>query len=119
MKLQRSPRFREALVTAEDGTRPIVIALLDDTVQRAFRLVDAAGGTATLIAPGGLDDTWELIPVTPDKDSAPVADDECPLHPNTHVDMLITYLRRQDQPVRCNVVAPDHGLGIVQEFAGA
>ncbi len=118
IKLKRSARFHAALVTAADGSRPVVIALPDDTVERVFRIVDAAGGTATVVAPGMERGTWDLIPVTSDDDQR-VAEDDCPLHPDTHIDMLVTYLRRLDRPVTCKVVAPDHGFGVVREFADA
>ena len=118
MKLQRVPHFRDALAVAADGSRPVVIALADDTVESMFRLVAAAGGTATVVAPG-LGGVLDIIPVKPDTEHGPITDDDCPLHPDTHVDMLVTYLRRQDRPVRCDVVARDYGFGVVQEFQDA
>jgi hypothetical protein len=113
LKLKRAPNFQDCLVVAPDGSRPIVIALPNDTVAAVFKVLDAAGGIGTVVVegPGG---SFDLIPVGEAVDGEAV--DDCPVHPDTHVDMLVTYLRRQRRPVRCELVAPDHGFGLVREF---
>lgn len=121
MKHQRRADFRSVLAVAADGSRPIVVALPDDTVASMFVLVAAAGGTATVAVPvaGAEHGTLDLIPVAPDHMTEDLGEDGCPVHPDTHVDMLVTYLRRQKRPVRCQLVAPEYGFGPSKAYADA
>lgn len=115
------PRFRDSLTPDADGGRPVVVCLADDTVAYMFEMARAAGPVANVIvttAGGGMG----VVTLTAEHGdgAAPVSDeDHCPVHPDTHVDMLMTYLRRQEGPVRCVVTAPDYELGLLKELAGS
>ena len=110
--------FRGALVVRDEaGERPIVVVLADDTVKSMFARVDNAGGSANVLAK--IDGRIAIISVfdehSPNGVHVP-EEDHCPVSPDTHVDMLVTYLKRQPGPVRCQVVAPDHEFHLVREL---
>ncbi len=112
VRWRTEPRFRELLAATSTGERPVVVALPDDTVQHMFELARAAGqvvNVVTLLEGGRL----ALISMFAEEDAAAtsLAEQDCPVHPDTHVDMLLTYLRRRQAPVRCFVAGPDYQFG--------
>lgn len=114
----REPAFREGLIVGADGSRPVVPCLPDDSVEHMFSLVEAAGGTASVVVrlPEG---RFGVVGVDRGEHGSRPADEaDCPVHPDTHVDMLVTYLRRHSGPTHCRVVAPDYAFALVKEVAG-
>lgn len=110
------PEFREKLLVAPNGTRPVVVCLPDDTVGHMFTLAAVAGSTANVLVPSG--QGLGIIGITPDPPGpVPTDDEDCPVHPDTHVDMLVTYLRRRGRPTHCHIVAPRYEFGLVDELA--
>ncbi len=113
------PQFREVLAATDTGERPVVVTLPDDTVQHMFELARAAGHVVNVVTllEGRRLSLLSMFADGTNAPVAPVAEEDCPVHPDTHVDMLLTYLRRCDDPVRCFVVGPDYQFGPVHELA--
>lgn len=96
-----------------------MVALPDDTVKDMFALVSKAGGIATVVTSGG-PEFLDLIRVsTGGAPAQQVSEEHCPVHPDTHVDMLVTYLRRQSGPVRCELVAPNFEFDLIREMVAS
>ncbi len=120
VRLMADPTFRQGLARTSAGDRPVVVSLPDDTVSYMFEMARAAGPVANVITV--VNEGFAVLGMTADvHEVAPMSADEhdCPVHPDTHVDMLVTYLRRRAKPVRCFVVAPDYEFGLVREMAHA
>lgn len=84
----------------------------DDSVEHVFSFVEAAVGTASVIVrrpEGGFGNPPGVLP-------ADEADSRCPVRPDTHVDMLVTCLRRHAGPTHCRVVALNHSSVLVKEL---
>lgn len=99
-------------VIADDGTRPVVIALPDDDLKTVFERVEAFGGRANVFVafPDWLA-LIELINGSETRDDATVQQ----VHETTSMSMYVELLKLHDTPVTVNVSASEqataqHGL---------
>ena len=119
MKALRHRDFRNSLSrTNADGEHPIIVALPDDRMSQIFEQVRGLGDVA-YIGIRGLDGDIEFISMAPacDESTASTAEvaDECPIHGDTSVGMLVTYLRAHRGPLRCREVEPGVTMELVAD----
>jgi hypothetical protein len=109
--------FRSSLPEVAAGhDRKIIVVLPDDTVEYVFDRVAKVGGTASvLVGMNGRIGVFECAGEVPGTTAAQGEEEDCPVHPDTQADMLVTYLKRKSGFVRCKLLEPDHAFHFVTE----
>lgn len=113
----RSKDFRsDASETSGSGEHVIVPALPDDTMGQFFdQLRDAAGTIYVATLEGDEVALVSLSPSPAPKHAAPSDDDICPVHRQSELMMVISYLRERRTPLRCYEVPPGVMLELVDD----
>lgn len=89
------------------GAAQVVICLDSDTVDYAASRVSARGGTATVVVPLG----DHLVPLrwTQSNRTEALFPDDGPIHPDSTLGMLVTYMDQCDVPVCRFRISTDEG----------
>lgn len=103
--------FRDA-----EGGAPMLVALPGDTMSAVFRRLNARYPDGANVV---TEANNEVVLIVFDRVTAhlmtaePVED--CPVHPDTHLSMLVAYLREHGAKIRCYEEAPDFELMLLPE----
>jgi hypothetical protein len=105
--------FRSTLGKADGAPVPIVVALPQDRLGDVFKEL-ARCCCPAVVASFTDDDEFALIHFTPGDPGEDCADHEdCQLHPETELSMLLLYLAHARGPVRCHIVNPQGELELI------
>lgn len=114
-----SLRFRDFRTSLRDddgsGETAILAALYDDPISIFFNVAEdlGTGFLVTSTPTGGL----AILHFTPSQNDAVSTpdEDECPLHPDSEVGMLVEYVSKVRGPVRCSLYCPECDIELVDE----
>ena len=108
----------DTLVRDSHGGIPLLVALPTDTMGEVFaRLRNKHPDGANVVTTSA----GELVALSMERvelvdgGCTPTVQDDCPVHPDTQVAMLIAYLRERTAGVRCYEVAPDYEMALVPD----
>lgn len=116
LRAVRQGDFRNELgETIRSGEHVIVPALPDDPMGGFFDKLNATDGTIyiAVLEEDGLA-VLSMSPARPPRHAAPSPDD-CPVHRNTHLQMIINYLRVTPGPLTCYEAEPGVMMELVDE----
>ena len=116
----RHQDFRSSLATCSEGVpRPIIAALPDDRVSDVFNQLARYDCSATLVTPVG-EDRLAIVALYPAACAVEGSDghheggEDCPIHRDTEIGMLLLYLRTHPH-LRCTVVSPACEMELVDD----
>jgi hypothetical protein len=120
MKALRHRDFRNALdLTDANGEHTVVVALPSDPMRRIFKQLKRVSGVAYIGVTDAEGDI-EFIAVGPPESVAPDdksgASDECPIHGDASVGLLLAYLREHRRPLRFREADPDVTVQLVDDL---
>lgn len=113
--------FRSQLAYFGGGREvPIVVALPGERMADLFARLTQSEDHVVLatIMPFGDHAHLELVSIqraAEGNEALEAGEDECPLHQDTTVAMLLTYLQALRKPVRCHLLSPDVTLEILTD----
>jgi hypothetical protein len=112
----RYPDFRHVFPATEPGEIPIIAALWDDPVSLFFEEVGKAGRPGYLVT-REKDAELVIMSFRNSPNHAPMTDhsDDCPVHPDSEIGMLVEYILEVRGPVRCNLAFPDCEVTLVDD----
>jgi hypothetical protein len=115
----RSKEFRDATAeTTRRGEHVVTSALPDDTMAGLFEQVRTIDGPLHVAVPDG--DGFELFVMEPyarprHAYSQAAEQDRCPISPDTHVGMVLEYLRVRGAPIFCYEASPNVAFKLIDE----
>lgn len=113
--LRRGDFRNELGETIKSGEHVIVPALPDDPMGGFFEKLRAAGGTIYIAVreEDGLA-VLSMTPARPPRHAVPSPDD-CPIHRDSELQMVIGYLRATRRPLTCYEASPGVMMELVDE----
>lgn len=120
--LRDDEQFRAFVcLTAPDGTRPIVVAMIDDKVGELFAHIDRhhPGGANVLVGiEAGHFVNLVTRPTNVENEEFGTVDTDCPVHIDSEVGMLVAYvLLHKGERVRCRPIE-SYAVDLVEEPVG-
>jgi hypothetical protein len=116
LRALRHRDFRNELrETGRSGDHVVLPALPDDTMGTFFDQLRRSGGTIYIAVPEDEEITVLSLAQTPPRPHAESAEDDCPIHRDTQIQMVVELLRVIRAPLPCCEAAPGVTLELVDE----
>jgi hypothetical protein len=115
----RQKNFRDDTLSTKDGDHVFVPALPDDTMARLFDQLRNTDGPLHVFVPEGDELTiFVMAPHTPPKHASRRSDSYCPVSPESHVSMVLQYMRLKGGRILCREETPEISMQLVEADTG-
>ena len=103
----------------DDGVRPIVVALPDDTVGTVMNRVHRYGVRVNVVVPDAADNLFMLSVLTGrGADSAQGTEEPCDIHEDSPIGMLLSLLQQlPDRGAHCRILTRSGAVDVREEDA--